>query len=111
MIVRTSTLIHLSKTQLLDQIELQLRAKARMGVARRLAPQLITQLFIPPEGVDLICWIADARCRTNQEAIVHWINTQLIELESQDTLLGHPLIEEMISRLVRTLHRLEAANS
>lgn len=109
--VRINTLAQLSKLELLENIELQLRSKARMGVARRLAPQLMAKLYINPEGVDLTCWIADVKSRTNHDAVVRWIHAQLIELEEGDTLLSYALIEELAARLMRSLARLEAANS
>lgn len=62
---------------LLAQLEREVQAVARMRKARLLAAVLLRQFEIFPEGIDLVCWLADSSCRTNSEALANWIECQL----------------------------------
>ncbi|MDB5968320.1 MAG: hypothetical protein JWQ90_770 [Hydrocarboniphaga sp.] len=103
-----ASLTGLSKELLVRRLEQELSAKAQRGVARRIAPVLMQELHLHPSGIDVICWIADASCRTNADAVTNWI---LGQLSQTDEISPMPSTIELAARLSRHLQNMEAANS
>jgi hypothetical protein len=104
-------LLHrMTREQLISRLESELEGVARMRLARRLAPEYMRHYGIFPNGVDLIPWLTRTRCRTNAEAMVHWIEMQFddpsfVEAEQEaekSIVLAH--------RLQRLLSSVEASH-
>jgi hypothetical protein len=67
----------------------------------------LVQLFkINPRGIDLVCWLANASCRNNEEATRHWVQRQLRSRCSDGAVVG---LEELIRRLRRRLEGIPPA--
>jgi hypothetical protein len=67
--------------------------------AKVYASALMQRFLIRPHGIDLVCWLADASCRTNENAIVQWVQSQLASTAADDA----PDIDELSARLSRLL--------
>lgn len=68
-----------SKAQLIAQLEAEYEAMRRQRQAARLAAALMGEWHINPQGIDLVCWLADANCRSNADALRSWIVLQMAD--------------------------------
>lgn len=93
----------MTREQLISQIESEIEGVTRMRLARRIAPRLISQFGIFPNGVDLIPWLTQSRCRSNSEALVDWIETQLEDPTLMDDADQKPKSVVIADRLKRRL--------
>lgn len=97
------------RKQLLRYLEQEARDAGRERQAQRMARGLAAAMGIRGNGVDLIWWIADSRCRTNLEALAVWILVQLVDAEFQFEALHTPEIDLAAQRLNRRLVAQEAS--
>lgn len=70
-----------SKAQLIAQLEAEHEAVLRQRQAARLAVSLLGEWKINPKGIDLVCWLTDANCRSNADALRRWIVFQMADQE------------------------------
>lgn len=70
-----------SKAQLIAQLEAEHEAMRRQRQAARMAAALMAEWHINAGGVDLVCWLADASCRSNADALKTWIVLQMADPE------------------------------
>lgn len=90
-------------------LELLAQQQAEHDLKRRAARYAATlvQIFrINPRGIDLVCWIAHASCRNNDEATRYWVIRQLKSHTGSVSEFG---LEELIRRLRRRLDALPSA--
>lgn len=97
------------RKELLRYLEQEARDAGRERQAQRMARGLAVAMGIHGNGVDLIWWIADSRCRTNLEAMSVWILEQLTDAEFQFEALHTPEIDLLAQRLNRRLVAQEAS--
>lgn len=58
----------------------------RQRLAARRAAALMAEWHITPEGIDLVCWLAEPNTRSNAEALRSWI-----VLQDEDLRMNHPV--------------------
>jgi hypothetical protein len=96
---------------LLRALEMEVACAQRERQAKRLAAGLMRQLGIAPHGIDMVCWLSDASCRNNADAMARWIVRQLADAGYEAELLYQPDCEVLLKRLNRYLSYMEAANA
>lgn len=101
----------MTQHQLLKLMGAEASAAGRQRQARRLAPALSTALGVHPNGIDLVCWIADAHCKSNLEAVAVWIAHELEDPDFQHEALHTPEIDLLAQRLNRRLMKMEASRA
>lgn len=89
----STTQIHAFMAQLTE-------ARALRHQARVHASALIQVFHIRPYGIDLVLWLADASCRTNEDAVIHWVQGQLASAVSPGDV---PDLGELTARMSRCL--------
>jgi hypothetical protein len=99
----------LRKQELIRLLEQEQQALVNDRKARQLVVPLIQQLGLFPNGIDLVCWLDTPKARSNQAALVEWINEQLncpdFSFQSQST----PELTLLMDRLQARLARMEAS--
>ncbi|MCX7069622.1 MAG: hypothetical protein NTW01_01330 [Gammaproteobacteria bacterium] len=100
----------LSREQLIAQLEAERESMARARFARRIAPEFIRAYGLFPYGVNLIPWLTRSRCRTNSEALVDWIERQLVDAGFADDARETPKSIVLACRLQKLLATVEAAH-
>ncbi|MGB0210625.1 hypothetical protein [Algiphilus sp.] len=68
-----------SKAQLIEQLEAEYESMRRQRQAARLAASLMAEWHINPEGIDLVCWLADPNTPSNAEALRSWVVLQMAD--------------------------------
>lgn len=89
----STTQIHAFMAQLTE-------ARALRRQARVHASALIQVFHIRPYGIDLVLWLADASCRNNEDAVIHWVQGQLASAGAPGEF---PDLDELTSRMSRCL--------
>ncbi len=100
----------LSREQLIAQLEAELEGMARTRFACRIAPEFIRAYGLFPYGVNLIPWLTRSRCRTNAEALVDWIEHQLVDAGFAEDTRETPKSIVLACRLQKLLATVEAAH-
>lgn len=100
-----------SRKELLQILERECQAKTAAREARLLAPELMFRVGINPQGIDLICWLADSRCRSNQEAVVRWIENERGKSDFMEEAAYRAERDLLNERLFRALSKSGAANT
>lgn len=100
----------LSRSELIVQLESELRAMANSRLARQIAPELIRQHGLFPYSVNLIPWLTASRCRTNAEALIDWLERQLDDAEFAGECDDASVTAALGRRLEKRLATIEAAH-
>lgn len=101
----------MASAELLLKLEEELDAARRERRARRLAEALVPMIGINPYGIDVVCWLADAACRNNADALTRWVVQQLRDESFPLEAIMNPELDVLLKRLERHLSRREAANA
>lgn len=99
----------LTRAQLIARLERELEGVKRMRIARMLAREFIGYYGIFPYGVDLIRWLTRSHCRTNTEALVCWMETQMEDPEFMAVAAESEICVVLAKRMERLLASVEAS--
>ncbi|MEC9363333.1 MAG: hypothetical protein VYC42_08930 [Pseudomonadota bacterium] len=101
----------MASAELLLKLEEELNAVRRERHARRLAEALAPMIGINPHGIDVVCWLADADCRNNADALTRWVVQQLRDESFPLEAIMSTEQDVLLMRLERHLSRRGAANA
>lgn len=86
------------------------RKTERRRRAARLSVALLRLMQIHPQGIDVVCFIADSRHQTNESAMRTWVLDQLDDPDFEEKIAISSELEVLLVRLRATLNGLDASN-
>ncbi len=96
----------MSKTKVAEFIQQDRQNRDLKQRSVALAATLMRQFQINPYGIDLVCWLANAKCRNNEEALRYWT---LRQIKTDHATQDAGALEELSKRLNRRLSCLRDA--
>jgi hypothetical protein len=86
------------------------RKTERRRRAARLSVALLRLMQIHPQGIDVVCFLADSRHQTNESAMRTWALDQLDDAGFEEEVAISSELEVLLARLRATLNGLDASN-